>query len=237
MLYNIRMNAKEIKKIKISLVMNAASFLIFAVGLVFMLIGFQFMGYEKRLSATTAEAFRFFTVDSNVIAGIACLIMVIFEIRLLKGKTESLPAWLYSLKHIATVGVAITFFTVLLILAPFFEGGFFALYMNSNLFFHLIIPLLCMISFMFFEGTRRLRFGQTFLGIITMLVYGVFYAANVMTHMSGGQVSSKYDWYGLFSGTIAPWPVMMAIMVVMAWIISFLLWLINRKTADSGPDK
>ena len=54
---------------------------------------------------------------------------------------------------------------------------YFAYFMNSNLFMHLITPLLCIISFIFFEPAK-LSFVESFTGICPMILYAFYYIPN-----------------------------------------------------------
>lgn len=107
------------KKLKISLGINTAIFILTAFATVCMMSGIYFMGEEvSGLSSRSVDVFRFFTVESNILMGIIAFVFAIFEVKVLTKKREYIPSKVYILKLVATVGVVLTMLTVLLFLAP-----------------------------------------------------------------------------------------------------------------------
>jgi len=127
-----------------------------------------------------------------------------------------------------------TMIVVVVFLAPAARGGYFSLFKNTNLFMHLLIPLVCIISFVFFESTKKLRFAVAFAGMIPMFLYAVYYCINIALHLENGEISRKYDWYGFAIGGIRFAPVSLAVIFSLTFLISLLLWLFNRKCANNG---
>lgn len=219
----------ENKKIKISLAINIMIVIFTVIACIIMFTGFKFMEGEYVLESTKIGMFRFFTVDSNIFMGIVALIFAIKEIKFLKGKTDEISTRIYSLKLMATVSVGLTFFTVFGYLGPIAEGGIFSLLKNSNLFLHLIIPVLSMVNFSIFEKTNKLKFKYSFLGVIPTMVYSIFYLTNVLAHIENGKVSPIYDWYWFVQGGIWQVYIVFPFMLIFTYIISVALWRINRK--------
>ena len=217
------------KKIKISLAINVMIVIFTIIACIIMFTGFKFMDGEHILESTKIGMFRFFTVDSNIFMGIVALIFVIKEIKLLNGKLDEISNKVYALKLMATVSVGLTFFTVFGYLGPIAEGGILSLLKNSNLFLHLIIPVLSMINFSLFEKTDKLKFKYSFLGVLPALVYSIFYMINVLVHMENGKVSPIYDWYWFVQGGIWQVYIVFPVMLIFTYIISVALWRINRK--------
>ena len=125
----------------------------------------------------------------------------------------------------------LTFLVTAFFLAPTSKNGYFSLYLNSNLFFHFIIPILSFVSFVFLESTKQIAFRYTFAGMIPMVVYAVFYIANVLVHIENGEVLKEYDWYGFLMGGL--WTIVIVIPVIffVTYLISFVLWWLNRVMA------
>lgn len=217
------------KKIKISLAINVMIVIFTIIACIIMFTGFKFMDGEHILESTKIGMFRFFTVDSNIFMGIVALIFAIKEIKLLNGKLDEISNKVYALKLMATVSVGLTFFTVFGYLGPIAEGGILSLLKNSNLFLHLIIPVLSMINFSLFEKTDKLKFKYSFLGVLPALVYSIFYMINVLVHMENGKVSPIYDWYWFVQGGIWQVYIVFPVMLIFTYIISVALWRINRK--------
>ena len=118
--------------------------------------------YPTILQSTKIGMLRFFTVQSNLFAGIVSLIFAIKEIQILKGTISEISKRMYVLKLMSSTAVGLTFFVVFAYLGPLTPYGVPALLMNANLFFHLIIPLVSIINFVCFERTDKLRFRNSF---------------------------------------------------------------------------
>ena len=215
------------KKYKISFVFNIIIVLMVVFASFAMFTGFKFMhGMEPVLESTKLGMFRFFTVDSNMFMGIVSLLFIIFEYRLFKNKI-SIPKWLYILKLMATCGVALTFLVVFLYLGPIFEGGIKGLLMNSNLFFHFLIPVFSIITFIFFEKNNLLFFKDSFYGMAPCLVYSVYYIINVLIHVENGKVSPEYDWYWFVQNGIWTAFIVVPVILLFTYLISLFLWRFN----------
>ena len=137
--------------LKISLVLNIITLIMVVLATIFMVTGFKFMANTYVLESTGLESLKFYTVDSNILVGLASLILIIYEYLLLKKKIKKIPKYVYIIKYIATVAVSLTFLVTLLYLSPLYGSKFLFLYQNSNLLFHLLVPLLSFISFVFYE--------------------------------------------------------------------------------------
>lgn len=197
-----------------------------------MLTGFQFMtmpGKPAALSVSNIKAFKYFTVDSNVFAGIISLVMMIVHVLIAKGKLSTIPKPVQFLKLAATTGVTLTMLVTALFLAPF-QFGFFALFTDSNLFLHLLIPLLCIITFVFFEPAE-IPAAKTFVGVIPMLIYAVFYTTNIIVHLENGQTSQTYDWYGFLSNGVDTVWIVAPLILAVTWTLALLIQTANKKLA------
>lgn len=217
----------EEKRIKKSMVFNGFIVLFVLLGTIFMFTGFQFMNKTEELSGTGLSAFKFYTVDSNILVGIISTILLIYEIRFITNKKE-IPNYVYILKLIGTVSVTLTFIITLFYLAPAFKNEFYLLYQNSNLFFHLIVPILSFISFIFLEY-KPLPFYTTFLGIITMPIYGMYYTLNILTHMDNHTINNELDWYGFVKGGFLSMIVAFLIILLLTYGISYSEWKLNQR--------
>ena len=218
------------KRIKIALVLNIIIFLLTIIASVIMFTGFKFMsGSEIVLESTKLGMFSFFTVDSNLFMGMIALVSAWYEYQLLTKKKKEIPRLIYLLKLMATTGVTLTFVIVFTYLSYIADGGFYVMIMNSNLFFHLIIPVLSIITFMFFEKNNKLKLKDTLYGLVPTSVYAVYYLINVLVHMENGKVSSKYDWYWFVQNGI--WTVVIVIPIVfgLTYLISLILWKVNKE--------
>lgn len=218
------------KKYKISLILNIIIFILVMLGTIFMIAGIRFMENDMVLTTTNIEAFKFFTVDSNVLMGICALIFAYFDYLVLSKKIKEIPNWLYKFKHIATVGVVLTFIVTVFYLAPFGGYSFFAFFKNSNLFFHLIVPILSIITYVLYEKNNKTGKSVVALGTITMIIYAVFYVINYIVNYSADKARETYDWYGLMSDSIIGDIISLSIMLILTCGISYCLWHLNKKS-------
>jgi hypothetical protein len=217
-------------KIKISLILNIIIFVLVLASTIIMFTGFKFMhGYEIVLETTKLGMFKFFTVQSNIFMGISSFIFVIKDIQLLKGNIKQIDKKYYLLKLISTGAVGLTFFIVFAYLGPISKTGISSLLMNSNLFFHLIIPILSFICFIFFENTKEIKAKEVPMGIIPTVVYGIYYLTNILVHMENGIVSPVYDWYWFVQNGVWTAVIVIPIILLITYLINLLLWYMNKK--------
>lgn len=213
----------------VSLFINVLIFILTVLASIIMFTGYRFMfGHEVALEVGKIEMFKFFTVDSNIFMGVISIVFAINEIRLLLGKIKIIDIKYYMLKLMATSAVALTFVVVFAYLGPITEYGIGSLLMNSNLFFHLIIPILSIISFCFFEKSS-IKFKYSIIGVFPTVLYSIFYLINVIIHMNNWVVSPAYDWYWFVQfGGVKSAVVILPLIFGISYFISLILWRINH---------
>lgn len=217
------------RKLKMSIFMNVLIFVLSLISTIFMLVGFRFMGDDIVFAATKIEAFKFYTVDSNILMGLVALFFACLELKKILGKIDEIPTYAYVLKLVGTVGVTLTFLTTVLYLGPIISTGFLSLFKNSNLFYHLVIPILSIITFVLFENTDKLKLKHTFIGIVTMVIYSIFYTLSVVLHIENGKVIQGYDWYGFVRNGLSSVYIVTPVMLLFTYLISFGLYFLNKK--------
>ena len=94
---------------------------------------------------------------------------------------------------------------------------------------HLITPLLCIISFMFFEPSKPQKFIISLTGIIPMMLYSFYYIPNILLHLENGQPSKTYDWYGFLQGGLNTAWFVLPFLYLITWIFAIALWALNKK--------
>lgn len=214
---------------KIALILNIIIVIFVVMASIMMFIGYKFMpGEEIVLESSKIGMFKFFTVDSNILMGIISFIFIIYDIKLLNGKIKEIPKSIYIWKLMATTGVTLTFLVVFSYLGPL-AGSMYKMIMNSNLFFHLIVPVLSMTTFILFEKNNKLSFKYSFFGLIPVIIYGLLYLINVLMHMENGVVSPIYDFYWFVQNGVWTTIIVIPIMIIIAYTISFVLWKLNNK--------
>ena len=214
------------KKTKVSFVLNIIIVILVIIISIFMFTGFKFMPDETVLELTKMEMFKFYTVDSNILMGIVALIMVIYEKKLLKKEIKEIPKRVYLLKFIGTSAITLTFIVTLFFLAP--QYGFYAMYNNNNLFFHLIIPVLSIITYVFYENHEN-KYSDAWLGIIPMFIYSLYYISMILIHLNDGGLTFKYDFYGFLRGNINNIYIVIPVIYLFTYLISIILIFLNKK--------
>ena len=116
---------------------------------------FYYEDGSGNMLAHGTQCFRFFTIDSNILAMVAAGIYLFFNIQRLRGIEIETPYWLKLFKFIATVSVAVTFFVVLFILIPmaaYASGTSPAYFYEKNcMILHLFGPIIAMLTLVLFE--------------------------------------------------------------------------------------
>ncbi len=211
---------------KKSFILNIIIVILVLITCTSMFVGFRFMPDQTLLELNGTRMFKFYTVDSNILIGIVSFILAIFEYKLLKGKIDKIPESVYILKMVGTAAITLTLIVTLFFLAPLY--GFYAMYNNNNLFFHLIIPLLSIFSYVLYEK-HDCKYKYSFFGIIPMFIYSIYYITNVLIHLDNGGLTFKYDFYGFLRGNINNIYIVIPFIYVIMYLISLVLIVLNKK--------
>lgn len=223
----------EKSKIKAGMIINIILFFLELIAILWMFSGFTFSTREVTLSAAKFASFKYFTIDSNALMGIIAIIVAYNQWQILNGKKEELSKGLYILTLVGTVGVTITMMITVFYLAPTMapKYGILANFKNSNFLFHLLNPIVSLVAFFGFEKTDKIKFSHTFTGIIPVIIYAGFYVANALVHMENGEILVSTDWYGFFFLGFKSVFIVLPIFLVVAYLISFGVWKLNKKNA------
>ena len=128
----------------------------------------------------------------------------------------------------ATTAVSLTFIITLFYLGQITPNGLLSMYMNNNLFFHGIVPLLSIINFILFEKTNKLKLKDTFLALTPVILYASYYLFNVLIHIENHKVSPEYDWYWFVQD--GAWKIVIVVPLILGitYLISFSLYKLNK---------
>lgn len=210
----------------ISLIMNSVLILMEIVVVTF---AFTVPNFKGDVQGFTA--FRYFTIDSNVLCGIVAILLVEYDSLILKGRKDRLPKYAVLLKFVVTVMITITFLTVICWLAP--VQGFDRMYGGISSCTHLLAPLVTMISFFCFEYERddTNLFIESLWGMIPVTIYAVIYL--IMVVVIGNDNGGWDDFYNFNNGGF--WYLALIIMLVASYLFSlgvlYLHRLIGKKLA------
>ena len=148
-------------------------------------------------------ALRFFTTQSNILVAAASLLTA-----LALSSEETIPRWIWTLKYIGTAAVTVTMLTVFLFLAPSIGKDWVKyLLTGSDIFMHLLTPLLALVSFCVFER-QGMTFCESLWGMLPVLLYGPLYLYKILF----APPEKRWDdFYGF--NKQGKWPVAFAAMV------------------------
>ena len=169
-----------------------------------------FFSEGKTDAARGVAALRYFTILSNLFCALASLLMAA---ALLRGAP---PRWIWLTKYVSVAAVTVTFTTVMVFLGP--QYGYGEMFRKRDLYFHLIGPLLAVVSFCFTERFYPLSFPLSLLGEIPVLLYGAFYLYKVVLGPDEGRWD---DFYGF--NRDGKWPVSFAAMLLGTLVICAVL--------------
>ena len=180
----------------------------------------------EALSSTGIEFLKYFTVQSNLLAGALMIIALPFDLLLLFGRRDSIPLGIKLLPFISSIGTSLTMLTVLVYLGP--TMGYPFMFTGANLFMHLLTPLGMIVRTMILEEKEpRLSFSHSFLGIAHMTLYGIYYLTNIA--VNNGYGTTQYDWYGFGAGGIGVGIAVYFVMILMTYGISWLTYFLQKR--------
>ena len=166
--------------------------------------------------------FRFFTIDSNILAALSCLAVIPFNIRALKTGEDCIPLWAARFKFIGTDVVALTMLTVLFYLIP--VQGIELMTASSNLYLHIICPPVVILSFILLEKCTLKKKDYLF-GVATVFVYAVIYLMQVV--VIGEAAGGWPDFYNFNDNNT--WPFFFAGIMLFTYLVSRLVRRIKSK--------
>ena len=191
-----------------SILLNLFMFLAALISIVY-IVTFRAQG---NMDISGTYALMFFTVDSNILGGVACLLTALAL--LFSGR---LPYGILMFKYVSTTAVAVTLSTVALFLGPVMRYK--GLFVGTNLFLHLICPAAAIISLIFFDGGERIGRKRVWLGTLPTVAYGIvyFFKVVVIGYENGGWM----DFYGFNRG--GHWYISFVFMIagtaLLGWIL------------------
>ena len=157
---------------------------------VFLIIA-EIVGFVMVINESGFAFVKYYTQASNIILLIAATLYVIHYFKSCKNGTEELPYYVGLLKYIASCVVLVTFIVVVTVLAPTRADQGANAVMNvifggSNLFHHILCPLICVISYVFLDenicSTRKENLLATF---PTFLYAAITLSLNIAKIMEG----------------------------------------------------
>lgn len=128
----------------------------------------EIIGLIVVMKTNNRIAVEYYTEDSNILALFSSLLFIIF---LIKGNVHK---WLKIFKYTTTVCLAVTFLVVIFVLAPMYNFDYgYMLLKDGLLYQHLLCPVLCFITFFFFDDMDKLSFKDNLNSLSLTLIYGL----------------------------------------------------------------
>ncbi len=197
------------KETIISLICNIANAVLTAVSV----LRFFISRGDGNMAVSGSRAFRFFTVDSNILAALASVCLICFCIGSLWRNGEPVPVGTAVFKFVGTSAITLTLMTVLLFLGP--TMGYGTMFVGSSLYMHLINPLLCIITFVLVEKGPEIPLKYLPLGVLPTLLYGAVYIVMAVA-------SNRWpDFYGFNRGGM--WYISLPVMTAASVGIAYAL--------------
>jgi hypothetical protein len=130
------------------------------------------------------------------------------------------------LKLMSAAATGLTFTVVVLFLGPVYGYG--RMYKNANLFFHLIVPLIAMVDYIFLPDTRKEMKWKILSAALTLL-YGFGYVLNILINGKGGRYPNNNDFYFFLRWGWGVAILIFAVIVSVSFGITNLLCALNSK--------
>lgn len=134
-----------------------------------LIIVFELIGFIITFNNNGRIPVEYYTEDSNILAFFTSLIFVIYLCI-----NKEIPKYLKILKYISVVCLTITFLVVIFILTPMYNFDYNFLLFNGEMFYHHVVcPMLCVISFIFFDKLDIFTKKENFLAVLVTIFYGI----------------------------------------------------------------
>lgn len=178
---------------------------------------------------------KLYEFDTSILLMVSSLIFIVFASLVITRKIKFIPNWVYILKFVTTTAMTMMMSMVILLsLIDTFTGhhtfDVTLFYTNANLYFHLLIPIMSIVSYLFFEKpVNKIRFLQILYVFIPVILYFVLYISFALAHEQDGTVPVFYDPYGFcLHNTSFIW-LYCCISIGFTYFFGWLLWLGNKK--------
>ena len=181
----------------------------------------------EALAAGGFENLKYFTLQSNLLAGLAALLWIVC---FAKNADEKTMHAVEILKYAAAVSVGLTFITVMGFLGNLY--GYAMMLSGANLGFHLIVPLLalweiCALCDTKFTGRDNL------IAVVPMILYGIGYMLNCIIN-GIGEWPDMHDWYGFLQWGYPVGAAIFAFLILLSWLIGLAIRKIIARRLRKG---
>ena len=172
------------KKLKLSIIIKIIAILSSIYGMIFAFRGMM--------------SFTYFTILSNIFSIVMLGIFLYKDIKELKGKKITFNNNLYFIKFLSALSITITFLVFLFIIAPTYPDGFIGAYFNkyfyTSFFLHIVVPILSIIDFLYFNNEYKIEKKHALYAMIPPLIYTIYiYILELMGVVWEGGMHAPYN--------------------------------------------
>ena len=212
-------NARKINKMRyiFGIVICSLVIVLTVVAITLSLLDF----FNSKSSEAGVGTFKMFTTISNIIAAFSAAMCLPFQIDGLRRDRYKLPSWIVVVMYVGAVGVFLTFFVAITIIAAY-QGFVKAMFMNAKLFTHTINPLLITLLFVLAISDTHIKFSFSFVPIIPVFIYMIIYLIMVII------LKEWNDYY--YTDKYIPWPVSLILIIAISFGICQLLRFLHNLT-------
>ncbi len=165
------------------------------------------------LAARGLRSLKYFTVQSNLLAGAAAIVWI------LQNRKGTISRGAEIFKYVAATAVFLTFMTVMVFLGPLY--GYPMMFVGANLFFHLVVPVMCILEVIFMTDTDFTP-KDNLIAVIPMVLYGIFYLGN--NRVNGiGEWPDTNDWYSFLAWGWGIGILVFVVMMLATWLLGLFL--------------
>ena len=191
----------------------------------FLIVYFETIAVPMSWAMGGTIMFTMYTELSNIFNGAVCLLVGLWQLGCIFTGRE-LPLWLKRLKFISTSCLAMTFLTVVIILAPMYEDGngwYIMLCTSSMLYHHLLNPLAAIFSFVLLERTPRLPRSTVKWALLPTVLYGgIILWLNIQRVVDG-----PYPFMKVYDQSVQASVLWCIVILLMNYFYAWLLWKLN----------
>ena len=191
----------------------------------FLIVYFETIAVPMSWAMGGTIMFTMYTELSNIFNGAVCLLVGLWQLGCIFTGRE-LPLWLKRLKFISTSCLAMTFLTVVIILAPMYEDGngwYIMLCTSSMLYHHLLNPLAAIFSFVLLERSPRLPHSTVKWALLPTVLYGgIILWLNIQRVVDG-----PYPFMKVYDQSVQASVLWCIAILLMNYFYAWLLWKLN----------
>ena len=187
----------------------------------FLIVYFETIAVPMSWAMGGTIMFTMYTELSNIFNGAVCLLVGLCEMGCIFTGRE-LPLWLKRLKFISTSCLAMTFLTVVIILAPMYEDGngwYIMLFTGSMLYHHFLDRCWRFCRWCSSSVCPACRWGSL-VALVPTILYGLYDLHGNIT----GTIDGPYPFMRVYDQTIQETLMWFAIILVTNLLYAFLLW-------------